>query len=168
VEHGGAPYQHNPARSDSYYVVYRDAGGADHVVWGVDLERAVAESGALAGQQVVLENLGRRLVTVTVPVVDATGTVIGEEEKDVYRNTWQVDVAGQERTQPRAAAPEREREGVDAGTGAGPAAAQAFGRAAGGAGCADGGIDRGHAAARPERTIHRTGAAACATADGGV
>jgi hypothetical protein len=110
VEHGGAPYQHNPARSDSYYVVYRDAGGADHVVWGVDLERAVAESGALAGQQVVLENLGRRLVTVTVPVVDATGTVIGEEEKDVYRNTWQVDVAGQERTQPRAAAPERERE----------------------------------------------------------
>ena len=99
VEHGGAPYQHNPARSDSYYVVYRDTGGADHVVWGVDLERAVAESGALAGQQVTLENLGRRLVTVMVPVVDATGNVIGEEEKEVYRNTWQVDVVGQERAQ---------------------------------------------------------------------
>ncbi|RDK01147.1 LPD7 domain-containing protein [Paraburkholderia lacunae] len=99
VEHGGASYQHNPARSDSYYVVYRDTGGADHVVWGVDLERAVADSGALAGQQVMLENLGRRLVTVTVPVLDATGNVIGEEEKEVYRNTWQVDVVGQERTQ---------------------------------------------------------------------
>jgi hypothetical protein len=99
VEHGGAPYQDNPARSDSYYVVYRDTGGADHVVWGVDLERAVADSGALAGQQVMLENLGRRLVTVTVPVLDATGNVIGEEEKEVYRNTWQVDVVGQERTQ---------------------------------------------------------------------
>lgn len=99
VEHGGAPYQHNPARSDSYYVVYRDAGGADHVVWGIDLERALAESGVLAGQQVMLENLGRRLVTVTVPVLDATGNVIGEEEKEVYRNTWHVDVVGQERTQ---------------------------------------------------------------------
>jgi hypothetical protein len=108
VEHGGAPYQHNPARSDSYYVVYRDTGGADHVVWGVDLERAVAESGALAGQQVMLENLGRRLVTVTVPVLDATGNVIGEEEKEVYRNTWQVDVIGQERAQSRPGATERQ------------------------------------------------------------
>ncbi|CAE6908020.1 hypothetical protein R69927_05815 [Paraburkholderia domus] len=110
VEHGGAPYQHNPARSDSYYVVYRDTGGGDHVVWGVDLERAVADSGALAGQQVMLENLGRRLVTVTVPVLDATGNVIGEEEKEVYRNTWQVDVVGQERTQSRPGATERQGE----------------------------------------------------------
>lgn len=108
VEHGGAPYQHNPARSDSYYVVYRDTGGADHVVWGVDLERAVADSGALAGQQVMLENLGRRLVRVTVPVLDATGNVIGEEEKEVYRNTWQVDVAGQERAQSRPGATARQ------------------------------------------------------------
>lgn len=98
VEHGDAPYQHNPARSDSYYVIYRDEGGADHVVWGVDLERAVAESGAIAGQQVTLENLGRRLVKVMMPVLDATGNVIGEEEKEVYRNTWQVDVAGREHT----------------------------------------------------------------------
>jgi hypothetical protein len=101
VEHGRAPYQHNPARSDSYYVVYRDTDGADHVVWGVGLERAVAESGALAGQQVMLENLGRRLVTVMAPVLDATGNVISEEEKEVYRNTWQVDVVRQERTQSR-------------------------------------------------------------------
>ncbi|PYE17267.1 hypothetical protein C7410_12676 [Paraburkholderia silvatlantica] len=104
VKHGGAPYQHNPAHSDSYYVVCRDAAGADHVVWGVDLERAVAESGALAGQQVALENLGRRLVTVIVPVVDETGNVIGEEEKEVYRNTWQVDVVKQERMHSRAGA----------------------------------------------------------------
>ncbi len=99
VEHGGAPYQHNPARSDSYYVVYRDAAGADHVVWGVDLERAISEAGAITGERVTLENLGRRWVTVNVPVLDATGKVIGEEEKEVYRNTWQVDVTGRERTQ---------------------------------------------------------------------
>ncbi|MEK6296157.1 MAG: LPD7 domain-containing protein [Paraburkholderia tropica] len=104
VEHGGAPYQHNPARSDSYYVVYRNADGADHVVWGVDLERAVAQSGAIAGEQVTLENLGRRLVKVMMPVLDARGNVSGEEEKEVYRNTWQVDVVRQERTNFRSGA----------------------------------------------------------------
>ncbi|WP_321893757.1 LPD7 domain-containing protein [Paraburkholderia tropica] len=106
VEHGGAPYQHNPARSDSYYVVYRDAAGADHVVWGVDLERAISEAGAITGERVTLENLGRRWVTVNVPVLDATGKVIGEEEKGVYRNTWQVDVTGRERTQSQVDVPD--------------------------------------------------------------
>lgn len=91
-EHGGAPYQHNPARSDSYYVVFRDEAGVDHVLWGVDLERAVLESLATIGQQVTLENLGKRLVTVKVPILDGDGAVVGEEEKDVHRNTWQVDV----------------------------------------------------------------------------
>jgi hypothetical protein len=106
VEHGGAPYQHNPARSDSYYVVYRDAAGADHVVWGVDLERAISEAGAITGERVTLENLGRRWVTVNVPVLDATGKVIGEEEKEVYRNTWQVDVTGRVRTQSQVDVPD--------------------------------------------------------------
>ncbi|MFP3270861.1 MAG: LPD7 domain-containing protein [Paraburkholderia sp.] len=97
-EHGGAPYQNNPARSESYYVVFRDATGADHVVWGVDLERAVRESSAQPGQQITLENLGRRLVTVKVPVLDEHGVVIGEDERAVHRNTWQVEVMRQERT----------------------------------------------------------------------
>jgi len=97
-DHGGAPYQHNPARSDSYYVMFRDATGADHVVWGIDLERAVQESRAEPGQQVTLENLGRRLVAVKVPILDDHGMVVGEEGKDVYRNTWQVDVVRRERS----------------------------------------------------------------------
>ncbi|MDE1007396.1 MAG: DNA primase [Paraburkholderia fungorum] len=92
-EHGSAPYLDNPARSDSYYVVFRDPAGVDQAVWGVDLERAVRESGAGIGQQVVLENLGKRLVTVRVPVFDGDHNVVREEDKDVYRNTWQVDVA---------------------------------------------------------------------------
>jgi hypothetical protein len=97
-EHGGAPYQHNPARSDSYYVVFRDDAGIDQVVWGVDLQRAVREANAQIGQQVTLENLGKRLVVVRTPIVDHEGRVIGDEEKDVYRNTWQVEVARRNRT----------------------------------------------------------------------
>lgn len=98
VEHGGAPFQHNPARSESYYVVYRDHVGADHVVWGVDLERALAQSGARLGERITLENLGKRWVSVEAPVADATGRVIGQEEKEVYRNTWQIDVERLEQT----------------------------------------------------------------------
>ncbi|PYE18415.1 hypothetical protein C7410_122117 [Paraburkholderia silvatlantica] len=107
-EHGSAPYLHNPARSDSYYVVFRDPAGVDQAVWGVDLERAMRESGASVGQQVVLENLGRRLVTVRVPVFDGEGKVVGEEDKDVYRNTWQVDVVQRDRgasAPPKSASP---------------------------------------------------------------
>ncbi|MBN7129782.1 LPD7 domain-containing protein [Burkholderia multivorans] len=96
-EHGGAPYQHNPARSDSYYVVFRDETGIDQVVWGVDLERAVREANAEIGQTVTLENLGKRFVTVRTPILDDEGRVIGEEEKDVYRNTWQVEVVQRDR-----------------------------------------------------------------------
>ena len=96
-EHGGAPYQHNPARSDSYYVVFRDETGTDQVVWGVDLERAVREANAQIGQQVALDNLGKRFVTVQAPILDDTGRVIGEEQKDVYRNTWQVEVLQRDR-----------------------------------------------------------------------
>lgn len=97
-EHGRAPYLHNPARSDSYYVAFRDARGTGRVVWGVDLERAMLASRAEPGDQVTLENLGRRVVAVKVPVLDDTGTVVGGQEKDVYRNTWQVDVVHRERS----------------------------------------------------------------------
>ncbi|AOK19226.1 DNA primase [Burkholderia ubonensis] len=97
-EHGGAPYQHNPARSHSYYVVFRDDAGIDQVVWGVDLERAVREANAQIGHQVTLENLGKRFVIVRAPILDDEGRVIGEEEKDVYRNTWQVEVVQRDRT----------------------------------------------------------------------
>jgi hypothetical protein len=96
-EHGRAPFQHNPARSASYYAVFRDAAGDDHVLWGVDLERAVFEAQAAVGQEVTLENLGRRLVTVAVPVLDDNGAVVAREEKDVFRNTWQVDVVQRRR-----------------------------------------------------------------------
>lgn len=98
LEHGRAPYLHNPARSDSYYVMFRDARGTDRVVWGVDLERAVLASRAESGQHVTLENQGRRLVTVKVPIFDDHGMVVGEDEKDVYRNTWQVDVVQRARS----------------------------------------------------------------------
>jgi len=45
-----------------------------------------------------LENQGRRLVTVKAPIFDGQGVVVGEEEKDVYRNTWQVELVDRYRS----------------------------------------------------------------------
>jgi len=98
LEHGRAPYLHNPARSDSYYVAFRDARGTGRVVWGIDLERAMLASRAEPGDHITLENLGRRIVPVKMPILDDNGAVVGEKERDVHRNSWQVDVTRRERS----------------------------------------------------------------------
>ncbi|MCR4471168.1 DUF5710 domain-containing protein [Burkholderia sp. SCN-KJ] len=90
LEHGTARYEHKPDESYSYYVRYRDDAGAERTVWGVDLKRAIAESGAKVGDTVSLKNLGRTPVTVQEPVRDDAGKVIGTQPKDTIRNAWEV------------------------------------------------------------------------------
>lgn len=113
LEHGSARYQHKPNASYSYFVRYRDGAGAEHTVWGVDLKRAVGESGAKAGDTVSLKNLGETPVTVEEPIRDAKGKVIGTQPKDTIRNTWEVTrtVSAERERKPdhRSAAPEPAR-----------------------------------------------------------
>jgi hypothetical protein len=92
VAHGEAPYLHDKTNSDSYFVTTRDSSGTEKTVWGIDLPRALEESGAQIGDQVSLANLGKRWVTVNAPVKDAAGNVTGYEEREVHRNTWEVKV----------------------------------------------------------------------------
>jgi hypothetical protein len=94
LEHGKAPYQNDPDNNDSYYVKHRDAKGAEHTTWGVDLERAVGESGAKIGDTISLENKGKQWVNVSVPVRNTEGKVVGREPRDVHRNAWDVQVEG--------------------------------------------------------------------------
>lgn len=94
LEHGPAPYMHDKDNSQSYFVKYRDSKGAEQTTWGVDLERAIGESGAKIGDTVKLENLGKQWVNVNVPVKDKDGKVVGTEPKEVHRNTWDVQVEG--------------------------------------------------------------------------
>jgi hypothetical protein len=96
IQHGAAPYRHEPHGTRSYFVTLRGADGADKTVWGVDLERAIEASGAQSGQTVALSNLGRQPVTIQEPVHDAAGQVIGEQPKLVERNVWQVRRVGPE------------------------------------------------------------------------
>ncbi|MEX3614140.1 MAG: LPD7 domain-containing protein [Burkholderia gladioli] len=100
LQHGAARYENKPNESYSYFVRYRDEAGAERTVWGVDLKRAIAESGAKVGDTVSLKNLGRTPVTVQEQVRDEAGKVIGTRPKETIRNAWEVT---------RSAAPEPER-----------------------------------------------------------
>ena len=82
VEHGAAPYEHDPQKSDSYFVTLENDKGEQRTLWGVDLERAMQEAGPEIGDKIGLQHEGS--TPVTLP--DGTQT---------HRNTWKVQDAGE-------------------------------------------------------------------------
>ena len=90
VEHGKAPYEHNPDNNGSYFVTLENADGQQSTTWGVGLEKAIEESQAEAGQHVELENLGRKPVQVEKQIKDEKGNVTGTKTVNSYRNEWAV------------------------------------------------------------------------------
>lgn len=82
VEHGAAPYEHQPGNSESYFVTLENAKGEQRTLWGVDLERAMKEAAPEIGEKIGLQHMGS--TPVTLP--DGTQT---------HRNTWKVQDAGE-------------------------------------------------------------------------
>ncbi|MGI8387924.1 Ti-type conjugative transfer relaxase TraA [Brucella anthropi] len=82
VDHGAAPYEHDPKNSDSYFVTLENAKGEQRTVWGVDLERAVQERAPAIGEKIGLQHMG------STPVTLPDGT-------ETHRNTWEVRDAGE-------------------------------------------------------------------------
>lgn len=82
VEHGAAPYEHDPQKSDSYFVTLENDKGEQRTLWGVDLERAMKEAGPEIGEKIGLQHLG------STPVTLPDGT-------ETHRNAWKVQDAGE-------------------------------------------------------------------------
>ena len=82
VEHGAAPFEHDPQKSDSYFVTLENDKGEQRTLWGVDLERAMKEAAPEIGEKIGLQHEGS--TPVTLP--DGTQT---------HRNTWKVQDAGE-------------------------------------------------------------------------
>jgi len=82
VEHGVAPYEHQPGNRDSYFVMLENDKGEQRTLWGVDLERAMKEAAPEIGEKIGLQHMGS--TPVTLP--DGTQT---------HRNTWKVQDAGE-------------------------------------------------------------------------
>lgn len=90
IDHGAAPYDHEPKNSDSYFVTLENADGRHSTTWGVGLADAMTESGVVVGQSVELVNNGKKAVTVEQLIRDEHGSVIGKKSIDTHRNEWVV------------------------------------------------------------------------------
>lgn len=82
VEHGAAPFEHDPQKSGSYFVTLENDKGERRTLWGVDLERAMKEAAPEIGEKIGLQHEGS--TPVTLP--DGTQT---------HRNAWKVQDAGE-------------------------------------------------------------------------
>ncbi|XGG38828.1 Ti-type conjugative transfer relaxase TraA (plasmid) [Klebsiella pneumoniae] len=77
VDCAGTPPPHKPENRPSYFATLENDKGERHTIWGVDLERAIAASGAQRGDRIGLEHGGSE----TVRLPDGT---------TAERNTWHV------------------------------------------------------------------------------
>jgi hypothetical protein len=89
VEHGAARFHHDPNENESYYATVRTESG-DRTVWGLDLERAIGESGVQPGELVELERGGSKVVTVKQRQFDENGQELAPNEVESRRNAWRV------------------------------------------------------------------------------
>jgi putative DNA primase/helicase len=92
LEHGVAPFQQDPHESMSYFAKIQTPTG-ERVVWGVDLERAFAESltRPQVGDEIGLRFVDRKPVTVKTAKRDRAGKVVGQTDLDTHRNRWVVE-----------------------------------------------------------------------------
>ena len=93
VSHGAAKYQNDEKNNDSYYVTTRDKDEKLKTTWGVDLERAINESGAKLGDKIDIINEGQQQVSIKIPIRDETGKVVSFQTKETNRNSWNVKLA---------------------------------------------------------------------------
>ncbi len=92
LDHGSAPYKHDPHEPMSYFVKLETPRG-ERTLWGVDLERAFKESltKPQMGDEVGLRAVRQDAVKVKTPKRNEAGAVVGETELETHRNRWIVE-----------------------------------------------------------------------------
>jgi hypothetical protein len=88
VDHGRAPYRHDPHEPMSYFVKLETARG-DRTIWGVDLERAFRQSltQPQVGDEVGLRSVRQEPVKVHTQKRDEAGELV-ERDLAAHRNRW--------------------------------------------------------------------------------
>lgn len=90
IEVGQAPYRNrNDAENTAYVAIELDSGHR-HQVWGVGLEKAIADSDAKPRDRVQVRRDGVEQVTKTIKVSDAANGQTHDERRQVPRNRWRV------------------------------------------------------------------------------
>ncbi len=88
VEHGAAPYQHNPRERPSYFVTVVTTRG-EKTLWGKELGLVIEGSGAEKGDAIRITHEGKE----PVQVVTRDGRTI-----ETHRNQWAVALPGRDIT----------------------------------------------------------------------
>lgn len=90
LEAGTAPYRNRTDAEPSAYVKLELDNGRQHRIWGVGLEKAVAESKVQPGDRVHVRRDGVDHVTKNVTAIDSATGKSRVERRDVTRNRWHV------------------------------------------------------------------------------
>lgn len=78
VDHGAAPYQHDPKNSSSYFATIENSKGEKNTVWAKDLERTLKEQNIIKNDDIVLTYKGSSKVEVNTKEIDPkTGVPTG-------------------------------------------------------------------------------------------
>lgn len=88
IDHGQAPYKHDDKNDLSYFVVLKTPAG-EQVVWGKGLAEAMQDQ--KIGNEIVLQNIGKKAVTVNERVRDAQGNVVATRPKESQLNAWKAE-----------------------------------------------------------------------------
>ena len=90
IELGRAPYRNRDNAETSAYVAIELDNGRQHKVWGVGLEKAVADSKAGPGDQIQVRREGVERVLKDINVIDVASGNARTERRQVPRNRWRV------------------------------------------------------------------------------
>ncbi|AKU21223.1 LPD7 domain-containing protein [Massilia sp. NR 4-1] len=93
LEHGAALLKNARDGKPSYFVQIQNPDGTSRTFWGLDLKRALVKSGAQKGDDIVLQNLGRKPMQVEAPTRDSVGNVIGMGTVISHRNAWEISTS---------------------------------------------------------------------------
>jgi hypothetical protein len=88
VDHGPAPYRHDPHEPMSYFVKL-ETGRGDRTIWGIDLERAFRQSltRPQVGDEVALRSVRQESVRVRTQKRGEAGELV-ERDLATHRNRW--------------------------------------------------------------------------------
>ncbi|MDH2404962.1 hypothetical protein QCM77_34340 [Bradyrhizobium sp. SSUT18] len=103
MEVGYGAYRNRPDAEPSTYVAIELDDGRRHQVWGVGLEKDVADSGGKPGDRILMRREGVEPVIRAIKFIDAATGNANTERRQMWRNRWSVTVEARRAERPAAA-----------------------------------------------------------------
>jgi putative DNA primase/helicase len=95
LDHGSAPFEFNDKKSRSYFVKIQQPDGNEKFIWGIDIPRAITESGVKVGDEIEIQRKGKVPVVAKEAVYDKDGALVEYKEVETHRNAWEIEKVGE-------------------------------------------------------------------------